>query len=262
MARERIVKYPPKRGKLTKRQVERAVKKVIRERLERGTEESHILTYPAQASPLLEAIADALDISESHYMQVVKRYESIGTWLERDESGIARYSPEIYPQGSFLLGTVTKPISDAEAYDIDLVSELNLQKTEISQEKLKDLVGEEIKAYARATNVCSLPKETQHSWKLNYANSAQFHIDILPAVSNADPFKSSLESKESPSSNRLDFEIAITDNTLPNYCQIDTNWPGRNPKGYAGWFRSRIKKRVSTNSASDSDIETTSRHLV
>ncbi len=29
MARERIVKYPPKRGKLTKRQVQQAVEKVV-----------------------------------------------------------------------------------------------------------------------------------------------------------------------------------------------------------------------------------------
>ena len=29
MARERTVKYPPKRGKLTKRQVQRAVEKVV-----------------------------------------------------------------------------------------------------------------------------------------------------------------------------------------------------------------------------------------
>ncbi|MYC77570.1 nucleotidyltransferase [Candidatus Poribacteria bacterium] len=247
MPRERTVKLPPRKrgGKLTVHQIRRAVDKVIRERIERGTGEVPTLTYPAQASPLLDAIADALDISENHYTQVVKLYESLGTWLERDESKVACYSPEIYPQGSFALGTVTKPLSDAEEYDIDLVSELRLQKTEISQEKLKHLVGKEIKAYAHAMNMCSLPKETQHSWKLNYANGAQFHVDILPAVSNAAPFKFPSESKESSSSNRLDFEIAITDNTLPNYCQIDTNWPCSNPKGYAEWFRSRMKKRVA-----------------
>ena len=245
MARKRTVKYPPKRGKFTRRQIQRAVDKVIQERRGRGTEEFPTLTYPAQASPLLEAIADALDISENHYKHAVKRYKAIGAWLERDESAVARYSPEIYPQGSFVLGTVTKPLSDAEEYDIDLVSELSFQKTEISQEKLKHLVGEEIKGYARAMNMRSLPKETQHSWKLNYANGAQFHVNILPAASNAASFKFPSESKESSSSNQLDFEIAITDNTLPNYCQIDTNWPCSNPKGYAEWFRSRMKKRVT-----------------
>ena len=246
MARGRTVKFPPRKrgGKLTARQIERAVRKVIQERRERG-EELPTLTYPAQASPLLEAIADALDISESHYEYAVKRYKAIGAWLERDESAVARYNPEIYPQGSFVLGTVTKPLSDAEEYDIDLVSELRLQKTEISQEKLKHLVGKEIKAYAQANNMNSRPEEGRRCWTLNYADGAQFHVDILPAVSNADPFKFSPESKERSSSHRLDFEIAITDNTLPNYCQIDTNWPCSNPKGYTEWFRSRMKKRVA-----------------
>ena len=99
MPRERTVKLPPRKrgGKLTVHQIRRAVDKVIRERIERGTGEVPTLTYPAQASPLLDAIADALDISENHYTQVVKLYESLGTWLERDESKVACYSPEIYP---------------------------------------------------------------------------------------------------------------------------------------------------------------------
>lgn len=40
MARQRTIKYPPKRGKLTKRQVKRAVEKVVRERLEREAREA------------------------------------------------------------------------------------------------------------------------------------------------------------------------------------------------------------------------------
>ena len=247
MASQRTIKYPPKRGKFTKKQIQRAVDKVVLKRLERGTEDFYTPVYPAQSSPLLEAIAEALDISETHYAQVVKRYESIGAWLERDESIIACYSPEIYPQGSFLLGTVTKTISDVEEYDIDLVSELSLQKTEISQEKLKKLVEHEIKSYARANNMHPQPEEHRHCWTLNYADVAQFHVDILPAISvDAEPFKLSLKSKEDSPSNWLDFEIAITDNILPNYCRIDTNWPRSNPKGYAEWFRSRMQTRFST----------------
>ena len=194
--------------------------------------------YSGKFSPLLEAIAEALDISESHYEQAVERYESIGAWLERDESIIACHMPEIYPQGSFLLGTVTKPISGADEYDIDLVSELNLQKTEISQEKLKYLVGVEIKSYTRANNMNSRPEESRRCWTLNYADGAQFHADILPAIPNAEPFKLFLESRGYSPSSWSDFAIAITDNTLPNYCQIDLDWPHSNPKGYAQWFRS------------------------
>ena len=245
MTRKRTVKSTPKRGKLTKRQVKQAVEKVVRERLERGTDEFPTLTYPAQCSPLLEAIAEALDIPERHYKQAIKQYESIGTWLEREESGVACYSPEIYPQGSFLLGTVIKPISGAEEYDIDLVSELRLQKTEISQEKLKCLVGAEIKSYVQANNMNSQPEERQRCWTLNYADGAQFHTDILPAIPDAEPFKLFLESKGHSPSNWADSAIAITDTTLPNYSQITPDWSHSNPKGYAEWFRSRMKKELA-----------------
>ena len=245
MARKRTVKSTPKRGTLTRRQVKQAVEKVVRERRERGTEELPKLTYPAQASPLLEAIADALDISESHYTQVVKLYESLGAWLERDESIVACYMPKIYPQGSFLLGTVIKPISGEKEYDLDLVSELSLQKTEISQKKLKYLVGVEIKSYAQANNMNSRPEESRRCWTLNYADDAQFYVDILPAIPDAEAFKLFLESGGYSSSNWSDSAIAITDTTLSNYSQIAPDWSHSNPKGYAEWFRSRMKKRVS-----------------
>lgn len=42
MARQRTIKYPPKRGKLTKHHVKRAVEKVVRERLEREAKEAEI----------------------------------------------------------------------------------------------------------------------------------------------------------------------------------------------------------------------------
>ena len=190
---------------------------------------------------LLEAISEALDIPESHYEQAVKRYESIGTWLERDESIVARYNPEIYPQGSFSLGTVTKPISGAEEYDIDLVSELDLHKTEISQERLKYLVGHEIKSYARANNMNSRPEESRRCWTLNYADGAQFHADILPAIPDAESFKQLIELHRHALPIGSNYAIAITDNTHPNYAEINPDWPRSNPKGYAEWFRSRMQ---------------------
>ena len=198
--------------------------------------------YSEQFSSLLEAIAEALDIPESYYEQAIERYKSIGNWLERDGSEVANYRPEIYPQGSFRLGTVTKPLSDAEEYDLDLVSELNLQKNLISQAYLKNLVGKEIKSYARAHNMNSPAEEGRRCWTLHYADDVQFHIDILPAVPDAELFKQYLRSKGHLPSSWSDFAIAITDNTLPNYYQTNTgDWPRSNPKGYAAWFRHRME---------------------
>ena len=192
-------------------------------------------------SQLLESIAKALDISDSHYEQAVRRYESIGEWLERDESKIACYNPETYPQGSFALGIVTRPVLNVEEYDLDLVSELNLKKDEITQEGLKNLVGYEIRSYACANNMNSPAKEGRRCWTLSYADGAQFHIDILPAIPDIESFKELLESQGYPLSTWADSAIAITDKTLPNYSYIDPDWPRSNPKGYAAWFRSRME---------------------
>ena len=201
--------------------------------------------YAQQFSPLLEAIAEALDIPERHYELAIKRYESIGTWLERDGSIVAPYTPLIYPQGSFLLGTVTRPISEKDEYDLDLVSELNLLKNSITQADLKKLVGHEIKSYADAHSMKSPVKEGRRCWTLHYADGVQFHIDILPSIPDAKLFKEFLESRGYSPSNLSDFAIAITDNTLPNYNCIDPDWPCSNPRGYAAWFRSQMEIRFN-----------------
>lgn len=194
-----------------------------------------------QFSQLLESIATSLDISDSHFEQAVQRYESIGKWLERDESRVARYSPEIHTQGSFLLGTVTKPISNVAEYDLDLVSQLNLHKNEISQEDLKNLIGYEIKSYSRANNMNAPAEEGRRCWTLNYADGAQFHMDILPAIPGVKSFRLLLESKGFSAPTWSEFAIAITDNASPNYSRIYADWPCSNPKGYAAWFRSRME---------------------
>ncbi len=201
--------------------------------------------YAQQFSPILEAIAAELDIPESYYELAKKRYESIGEWLEREVSIVAQYTPLIYPQGSFLLGTVTRPISEKDEYDLDLVSELNILKNSISQADLKRLVGYEIKSYANAHSMKSPVKEGRRCWTLHYADGVQFHMDILPAIPDAVEFKQFLEARGVEPSDWLDFAIAITDNTLPNYNQIGSEWPRSNPRGYAAWFRSQMEVRFN-----------------
>lgn len=221
-----------------------------------------MFNYANQFSRSLDqAISQSLDISDEHHRLAVERYKSIGNWLERRVSTVAHYRPEIYPQGSFRLGTVTRPVSNAAEYDIDLVSELNLEKfrIRISQEGLKNLVGAEIKAYARY-RCLDLPKNGRRCWTLNYPDTVRFHMDILPAIPDGESFKQNLQANARSRPNfdiAIDLSrlaIAITDKEHCNYSRIDSNWPRSNPKGYAAWFMNRALSRDLTDTRAVEDV--------
>lgn len=65
-----------------------------------------------------------MDITETQYNTAVSSYGAVGEWLAKPESSLAPYKPVIRPQGSFLLGTMIKPICEDDDLDIDLVCEL------------------------------------------------------------------------------------------------------------------------------------------
>lgn len=189
-----------------------------------------------QFSKFLGYVAEALDISETHYKDAENRYQALCHWLGREASTVAAFDPDMYPQGSFRLGTVIKPISDKEEYDIDFVCELNFTKDKITQKKLKELIGYEIKEYAKANNMDHFPEDHRRCWRLIYVDGARFYMDILPAIPDGDSFRKVLRSK-GLMNNWSEQAIAITDKTLPNYDRLDNDWPCSNPKGYTEWFR-------------------------
>ena len=78
----------------------------------------------------LEKVAEDIDIAPSKYQQAVDRYKAVGHWLEDGEYPGCADAPDIYPQGSFRLGTVVRPIRGGKEadYDIDLVCELPITK--------------------------------------------------------------------------------------------------------------------------------------
>ncbi len=191
-----------------------------------------------QLNKALELIADELNVPESRYEQAESRYKAIGEWFCRDKSIIAKYDPVIYVQGSFRLGTAIKPISEEEDYDIDLVCVLNERKINISQNALKFRIGLEVQRYCSSNGIIAEPENNRRCWTINYADGAQFHLDILPALPNGKQFKALLESRNF-SSEWAEDSIAITDKTLMNYSHITEDWPVSNPVGYSKWFRKR-----------------------
>jgi hypothetical protein len=199
-------------------------------------------TVTPEAEEMLEDLAETLEIPQHRYEQAERSYKSLGDWLNRPASSIRQFDPQVHVQGSFGLGTVIPPISDDEHYDIDAVSEFRkLTKAEVAQQQLKHLLGAEMKLYARAQNMNNPVEEHRRCWRLEYADGAQFHMDVTPGIPNEGEQRALLVRKGLDAS-LADTAIAITDIDHPFYKVVSTDWPRSNPRGYLKWFHSRMAK--------------------
>ena len=193
----------------------------------------------AQAADFLECLAAELDVPPSRYEQAEDRYLAVASWLGRDTSTLKDFSPDVYVQGSFRLGTPIRPVNGEEHYDIDLVCEFGLSKDTLSQQELKQRFGYEIQMYAEAHSMKNGMSEGRRCWTLEYADDAQFHLDALPALPDGDRMGGLLAGAE-VDPRWAQTAIAITDNEHPQYPHVSRDWPRSNPKGYTDWFRSRM----------------------
>lgn len=203
-----------------------------------GTEQK--ITATKQAEEYLAAMAKALEIPQSRYEQAERSYKSVGSWLERDASQVQGYAPETYIQGSFKLGTATKPETADEQYDIDCVCNLrNVTKMKMSQAELKALIGDELELYRKDKKMNKALQEGRRCWTLEYADEAQFHMDIVPAIPNESDQRALFEAY-GLDAQFADTAIAITDNEETTYHHVTRDWPRSNPRGYAEWFKARM----------------------
>lgn len=191
------------------------------------------------ATEYLDRLARELDVPVSRYEEAARRYDSVGRWLCRDESTLKDFEPDVYVQGSFRLGTPIRPINDDEHYDIDLVCELSVSKAGTTQQQLKQMLGHEMRAYAKAHGMKEV-SEGRRCWTLDYAEGAQFHLDALPALPDGTR-KQRLLVEAKLDAAWATTAIAITDNEHVQYRSVSDLWPHSNPRGYTDWFRSRMK---------------------
>ncbi|MBV1818119.1 nucleotidyltransferase [Clostridium cochlearium] len=183
------------------------------------------MKYFEKSKELKELITE-IDVSDSNYEKVIQRYNSIANYIH-DNPDIKDLKPDIYIQGSFKLGTAIKPLAEDGSYDIDIVCNLiKLNRFSISQAKLKEDVGNIVKAYANEKSMKNPAHESSRCWTLNYVDESNFHIDILPSV---------------PYNDVDDGDIAITDKNKDSYYRKSTDWEISNPKGYADWFRDKSR---------------------
>lgn len=186
-----------------------------------------------QLGNILETLADSIDLTEAQYKLAIERYNTVGEFLSSRDSLLYSYKPVIVPQGSFKIGTPVRPINDDGEFDVDLTCRL-LAVLPLIQSDLKRIVGEQLSSKEVYKKIL---KEMRRCWRLKYAESSRFHLDIVPAI--PDDYKWILDQG-------VPFEyakhaICITDNERSNYKSHISDWPKSNPEGYAAWFLDVMK---------------------
>lgn len=195
-------------------------------------------------------LLEALNVPESAYEKAESRYKDLGKWFERQESRCSGYSPHFYPQGSFRLGTVIRPIGKDGDYDLDLGCRLRegVKKSTHSQRDLKHLVGKDLEEYRKARSIQHQLEEKHRCWRLQYADDLNFHMDVVPSIPQDDRSRGLL--KEAMVRGGLQAGLsetvsahagAITDDRSPSYAAVSPDWRISNSEGYALWFESRIR---------------------
>lgn len=157
---------------------------------------------------LLRYIARNIDISDEMFEAAEATYKNLGAWIDKETPD---YEISIYPQGSFALGTVVRPISNADDYDLDIVCQFRQSYGLTARELKIDVVKPLLVRYKKASNDI---KEKRRCWHVEYDDVPHFHMDVIPAYA-------------------LSSTIQITDHNeeLDEYSYI-----GSNPYGYTKWF--------------------------
>lgn len=164
-----------------------------------------------QLNELFLRIAEELDISDTLFDKAVTSYTALGEYINNH----CDCSVGVYTQGSFRLGTVIRPLSDEDEYDLDLVCEVTAVPYTTPRD-LKNKIGDILRESKRYS---SMLEEKKRCWRIEYSDEAQFHMDITPAV---------------PDVKTKDAILVTNKNDNGSY-----SFTFSNPKGYSDWFEKR-----------------------
>ena len=169
------------------------------------------MNEPNTLDEILDFTCENLQISNTNHKEAERSYKAVAEWLAATGSSLSRYKPEIYPQGSFLIGTTVFPIGRNE-FDLDFVCELSGIDSSHSAVGILDTVEARLRAHATYK---TMVERLKRCIRLSYAN--KFHMDILPAI---------------PEMPGYGTRVLVPDRKLED-------WKSSNPKGYAEWFSGR-----------------------
>ena len=168
----------------------------------------------------IEKLLDGLDITFTMFKNATDKYQRLAAYFESKG-----FECDIYPFGSFSLGTVVRPYRGEEEplYDLDFICCVHKAKSEADPKRVKHSVKDQLvqnETYKRI--LCD--HEWEKCWTMEYAevDGVGFNMDIVPAA--VDGAVSMLVEDNG--------QIVITNKSKSgNY-----NWIPSNPKAYRKWF--------------------------
>jgi hypothetical protein len=188
---------------------------------------SDLDTREGLLAQLLTNTIHALDLPPELRAHAKWRFNDIGTCLNEHGDSMGGAPWDVYPQGAFLLGTVISPVGADGEYDVDLVCRRDIQPTSTTRGGLKADTGNALAAYVKAPSLGPVRlDEGKRCWTLTEPERS-FHADVLPSI---------------PDPEGSDTGILLTDRTY-------ARWLPSDPKGFAAWFKSRMKAEFESKLA-------------
>jgi hypothetical protein len=128
---------------------------------------------------LLEELCESVQLTATQFKDAEDHYHAVGEWLADPKSPIARFRPEIRPQGSVRMKTTVKPLRQNE-HDLDLILRLDLPFGDFSEPKqVFDLVS------ARLRENQFFRENMEHYKRcIRITYASEFHLDVTPARPN------------------------------------------------------------------------------
>lgn len=172
---------------------------------------------------LLGAGVSSLDLTAHERAVVISRYHLVADALDSHWETTTGEN-QVYVQGSFLLGTVTRNIHKNDDVDIDLVAVRGIDKSSTSQLALKVDTGRGLTKVGN-TPEASRPilDESDRCWTLGWP---QMHLDVLPGIPDTDGSETG---------------VLITDKKV-------TQWQPTDPLRYARWFHDAASRERAERS--------------
>jgi hypothetical protein len=193
------------------------------------------LTYDeaVQLSGILAGLAQTIDLTEAQYKLATQKYNTVAELLTSAASLLRQYKPQIRVQGSIRLGIAARPLYEDSEFDVDLTCLLQAMLPNV-QFNLKKITGDQLCQDERYRKMI---EEKRRCWRLVYAESSRFHLDIVTAIPDQYQWLINLGVPHK----YAEHAINITDKEHPGYKDLTIDFPKSNTEGYALWFLDIMK---------------------